>query len=140
MKLYIFLILILVYSCSMHNLKESKNMENNSIQRVWMMTKFKSYTKEQLIEKKAQLDIKTDSFANAFMGCNNIVYSYRITSPNKIYFTNGIQTQMACVENNLETEFNIILPNLTEYNISGHTLILKSTKGDIIEFIAQDWD
>ncbi|MGV4414711.1 META domain-containing protein [Chryseobacterium sp. T1] len=46
-----------------------------------------------------------------------------------------------CLDNNqLEERFIKALSEVNHYNINGHFLTLTNSKGEIIRFVAADWD
>lgn len=118
--------------------KTDKNQHQN-INRVWMLVKFKNYKKEYFIEKKCYLDLTNLEIAAAKMGCNNLSFSYK-KNGNKVKFLNGISTEMACLDMKLESEFSKSITIVKTFSIHGHELILVTSKGTKIKFIAQDWD
>jgi heat shock protein HslJ len=117
-----------------------KSTVSNNLNRVWMLVEFKKFTKEELIKKKAFLNMTKTEIATSNMGCNGISSNYRIKTNSEIIFTQGLRTEMACEDMKLEDAFLKILPILNHYKIVGHKLTLTSINNDKLIFIAQDWD
>ncbi|WP_298119517.1 META domain-containing protein [Flavobacterium sp.] len=128
---------IFVLSCSCK--KNVSEADNQNINRVWMLVSFKNYTKEDLVKKNAFLNLNNSKRALAKMGCNNLSFGYKI-SENTITFSQGISTKMYCQGFNLEIDFCNEITSILTYKIEGHKLTLTSSKGEKMEFVAQDWD
>jgi len=104
-----------------------------------MLVSYKNYSKEDLVKKNAFVDLTNSERASAKMGCNNLSFGYKI-SENTITFSQGISTKMYCQEMNLENDFSKDISSFNKFTIEGHKLILSSTNGEKMEFVAQDWD
>lgn len=122
-----------------------QKIDMQNLHRQWMLIEFKDFSKEKLIELKANIDfsnIKTkENQYNAFMGCNKIFFNVEIQSKNKIKFSNVSSTMMYCEDSmNLEDQFSEALPSMTNYKVEGHFLILSDTNGNQMKFVASDWD
>ena len=131
-----FVVLIYILSC---NTVRNSN-PNATLNRVWMLTSYKKYSKEFLTSKEAFLDLSKPDNASAKMGCNSLGFPFTIIDTSKIKFSNGLATLMACPDMNLEDDFSKELPSFNSYSIDGHKLILENSKGEKMEFVAQDWD
>jgi heat shock protein HslJ len=139
MKKYLLVLAIVLSSVSCNSKKEVSTMSNQNINRVWMLVSFKNYTKEDLTQKNAFLDLTNPEHAAAKMGCNNLSFAIKVEK-NKIHFSQGIATKMYCQNMNLENDFSKEISTITNFKVEGHKLILISSKGEKMEFIAQDWD
>lgn len=146
MNKFLFFIFILIISCNFNNNqqlesnKKVKKIDLTNLDRVWMLTEFKNYEKQFLINAKAQLDLTALDNALANMGCNGISFKYNLKSNSQIIFTEGIRTEMACGDMKLEDDFLAILPKINAYKIIGHRLILSTDNGIKMVFVAKDWD
>jgi META domain len=110
---------------------------NQILNRVWMLIEFGNFSKELFIEKKAFLDLTTNS---ASMGCNSIGFNYKKKSVSEIEFSNLIRTEMAYGDMTLEDDFLKTIPVLNSYKIDGHKLTLYNSQNKRMVFVAQDWD
>lgn len=139
MKKSLTLIAIALITISCNSKKEASKMSNQNINRVWMLVSFKNYTKEDLVKKNAYLDLTNPERAAAKMGCNNLSFAVKVEK-DKIHFSEGIATKMYCQDMNLENDFSKEITTITNFKVEGHKLILTASKGEKMEFIAQDWD
>lgn len=106
-----------------------------------MLVSFKNYQKEYLVKAKAYLDLSNAKQASANMGCNVLSYQIKTKAEGKISFTEGISTMMACQKfMDLEQNFSKELANVKTYKIEGHFLTLSDDKGNVMKFVAEDWD
>ena len=129
------LISMLTFSCN-----SKKNLSSDAIKRVWMLTEFKTFSKEYFIKQQAFLDLTNEKIAASKMGCNNLSFPYVIKNNSQISFSDGIATEMFCQDMQLESQFSkAIVQNFT-YSIEAHKLTLSFKNGEKIVFIAQDWD
>jgi heat shock protein HslJ len=141
------LILILFATLLMSNKCEdrknsSKQVEDKkalNFKRVWMLIEFKNYSKEDLVKNEAKLDLTNDNRASAYMGCNNIGYSFSLAD-NQIIFSQGMATKMYCDKNTLEDDFLKSIDEKMVFKIDGHFLFLTNSKNETLKFVAQDWD
>ena len=116
--------------------------EVSSLKRKWMLVEFQGFTKEELIQKKAYLDLThLDKGGGAKMGCNSIFFSVKLKNNHRINFSGVGSTMMYCDGNvKLEENFGKLLPSITKYQVKGHFLTLKNKNGQTMKFIAEDWD
>ena len=120
---------------------QSQNQTNQNIERKWMLVNFKNYDKNYLVKAKAYLDLTNSEMANANMGCNSLSFPIKKKTEDKISFTGGISTMMACQNfMDLEQDFSKELANIKTYKIEGHFLTLSDENGNIMKFVAEDWD
>lgn len=116
--------------------------EVSSLKRKWMLIEFQGFTKEELIQKKAYLDLThLERGGGAKMGCNSIFFSVKLKNNHKINFSGVGSTMMYCDGNvKLEENFGKLLPTITKYQVKGHFLTLRNKNGQTMKFVAEDWD
>ena len=116
--------------------------EVSSLKRKWMLVEFQGFTKEELIQKKAYLDLThLEKGGGAKMGCNSIFFSVKLKNNHRINFSGVGSTMMYCDGNmKLEENFGKLLPTTTKYQLKGHFLTLKNKNGQTMKFVAEDWD
>lgn len=114
----------------------------SSLKRKWMLVELQGFTKEELIQKKAYLDLThLEKGGGAKMGCNSIFFSVKLKNNHKINFSGVGSTMMYCDGNmKLEENFGKLLPTITKYQVKGHFLTLKNKNGQTMKFVAEDWD
>lgn len=130
---------VFIISCA------TKPIANPDLQREWMLVSFKDFSKEELVKANAKIDLKPTDKPEFFkggakMGCNSIFFSAELKSKDKITFSNAGSTMMACLNMKLETEFLKILPGTKNYSINGHFLTITDENGQVMKFVAADWD
>lgn len=120
----------------------SPQKEVSSLKRKWMLVEFQGFTKEELIQKKAYLDLTHfEKGGGAKMGCNSIFFSVKLKNNHRINFSGVGSTMMYCDRNmKLEENFGKLLPTITKYQVKGHFLTLKNKNGQSMKFVAEDWD
>jgi heat shock protein HslJ len=140
MKTRFFIISLLSISFFMMSFAPQK--EVSSLNRKWMLIEFQGFTKEELIQKKAYLDLThLDKGGGAKMGCNSIFFSVKLKNNHRIHFSGVGSTMMYCDGNmKLEENFGKLLPTITKYQVKGHFLTLKNKNGQTMKFVAEDWD
>lgn len=116
--------------------------EVSSLKRKWMLIEFQGFTKEELMQKKAYLDLThLEKGGGAKMGCNSIFFSVKLKNNHRINFSGVGSTMMYCDGNvKLEENFGKLLPTITKYQVKGHFLTLKNKNGQTMKFVAEDWD
>lgn len=116
--------------------------EGSSLKRKWMLVEFQGFTKEEIIQKKAYLDLThLEKGGGAKMGCNSIFFSVKLKNNHRIRFSGVGSTMMYCDGNmKLEENFGKLLPTITKYQVKGHFLTLKNKNGQTMKFVAEDWD
>ena len=116
--------------------------EVSSLKRKWMLVEFQGFTKEELIQKKAYLDLThLEKGGGAKIGCNSIFFSVKFKNNHRINFSGVGSTMMYCDGNmKLEENFGKLLPTITKYQVKGHFLTLKNKNGQTMKFVAEDWD
>lgn len=140
MKTRFFIISLLSISFFMMSFAPQK--EVSSLKRKWMLVEFQGFTKEELIQKKAYLDLThLEKGGGAKMGCNSIFFSVKLKNNHRIHFSGVGSTMMYCDGNmKLEENFGKLLPTITKYQVKGHFLTLKNKNGQSMKFVAEDWD
>lgn len=123
----------------------SLKLEMSFYQREWTLIKFKNYSKEFLVEKKAHLNLfpkhESKNQHTAFMGCNQIFFNAEFNKNGKVKFSDIGRSLMYCKnEMKLENKFAEALPNMKNYKIEGHFLTLSDEEGNAMKFVAADWD
>jgi heat shock protein HslJ len=132
-------ILTAVTNCS------STRVNNQHYQREWMMVSFDKFTKQELIENEAGINLTgektgTEISGTAKMGCNRFFFKAELKNKGKIKISGLGGTEMACAEMELENTFMKRFVNMTRYKIEGHRLMLSDDLGNEMKFIAADWD
>lgn len=124
-----------------------KNLSSNekNLHREWMLVSFQNFSKEKLIDFQAKMNLvpqeKTPNQYSAKMGCNNLFFTMKSTSDNKIEFSQVGSTMMFCQDRmELESAFSKELPSVKSYKFDGHYLTLSDENGNTMKFIAADWD
>ena len=140
MKTRFFIISLLSISFFLMSFAPQK--EISSLKRKWMLIEFQGFTKEELIQKKAYLDLThLEKGGGAKMGCNSIFFSVKLKNNHRIHFSGVGSTMMYCDGNmKLEENFRKLLPTITKYQVKGHFLTLKNKNGQTMKFVAEDWD
>jgi len=140
MKTRFFIISLLSISFFMMSFAPQK--EVSSLKRKWMLVELQGFTKEELIQKKAYLDLThLERGGGAKMGCNSIFFSVKLKNNHRINFSGVGSTMMYCDGNvKLEENFGKLLPTITKYQVKGHFLTLKNKNGQTMKFVAEDWD
>ena len=139
MKNLSILILVSFFTFSCNCKKKVTETPAQNINRVWMLVEFKDYKKDYFIEKKAFLDLTNSERASSKMGCNSLSFSYK-TKKSDISFSNGISTEIACLDMKLESDFSKEIIKMSSFCIKAHQLTLTSNIGGKMVFVAQDWD
>ena len=138
----LFLNFFIFTSCNSTKLNENTSQ---NIHRKWMMVEYKGFTKEELIQLNAFVDLtKNAENKNNFgakMGCNNIFFTTEFKNNNRIVFSKIGSTEMYCQDAmKLEDQFGKDLPSMNSFKIEGHFLTLSNEKGKTMKFVAEDWD
>lgn len=111
------------------------------IEREWKLVLFPGFDKAQLIKQEASAQFSDQGQLSAYMGCNQLGAAYEIIDQERLRFGDVMSTKMACPgEMTLEDQFGALLPSLTHYAVEGHHLTLSNDQGDVIRFVAADWD
>lgn len=136
---FAFFILNLVLNCS------AAKSNNSHYQREWMLVSFDQFSKQELIENKAGINltgekINTEVKGSATMGCNKIFFTTEFKNNGKLKISNLGNTEMACQNMSLENAFVKKFVNMIYYKIEGHRLTLFDKNGNEMKFIAADWD
>lgn len=141
MKHLSILVFIAIFTLSCSSKKNEINSSTQNINRVWMLTEFKDYKKDFLIEKNAFLNLTDKERASSKMGCNSLSFNYSIKEERFIEFSQGTATKMYCQESmQLEDDFLKAIQDVKNFTLEGHFLTLTSSSGEKMVFIAQDWD
>lgn len=134
-----FIVLIIV-SCA------SSSKENSSfkLKRKWMLVKMSEFHRDTLIKYGTYIDLtQSNEKGNAFMGCNQIDFNFRVISKKKMIFSNIISSEKYCLKTSeIESEFIKNITKVTRFSTAkAHKLELFDKTGKLqFEFIASDWD
>lgn len=136
---FAFFILNLILNCS------ATKPKNKHYQREWMLVSFDRFSKQELIENRAGINLTEQKTGDkmkgsATMGCNKIFFTTEFKNSGKLKITNFGSTEMACQNMNLENSFMKKFVNMTHYQIEGHRLTINDKDGNEIKFVAADWD
>ncbi len=127
-----------------HLQKYSHVQIRNELKRNWKLIEFQHFTKDNLIENNAELNLNPNPETgqySAYFGCNNLFFILKDVSNNSLEFSHIGTTMLDCDEKmDLEMEASQFLTGKIFYIIQGHFLELKNNKGDKMRFIAEDWD
>jgi heat shock protein HslJ len=139
LSLFSILLLGIVINCA--SVPEKKT----ELQRQWMLISFDGFTKEEMIQNKAEINLtgemkKGKIQGSAYMGCNSMSFVAEFKKEGKVKISNGVSTLKACQNMNLETAFSRKLDTMTKYSVEGHFLTLSDENGNSMKFVAADWD
>lgn len=135
--------LLMLFAISCASFKNTSNSMEH-INRKWMLIEYKDFTKSELMELGANMDLtKNKENLNRFsakMGCNGMFFTAEFNK-GKSKFSTVVSTRMYCEGRmKLEELFGKELPEMTQYKIEGHFLTLSDSNGNKMKFIAADWD
>ncbi|MGG5209221.1 META domain-containing protein [Chryseobacterium sp. MIQD13] len=133
------LLLVMVASCS------SVPEKNPGLQRQWMLVSFGQFSKEELIKKKAEINLtsameKGKIKGGASMGCNGMFFTSEFKKEGKVKISGVGSTMKACQDMKLENAFIRQFDKMTHYSVEGHFLTLTDDSGNSMKFVAADWD
>ena len=140
------LIPFLFISVALINCNSNKKQQINSehqLRRTWMLVEFQDFDKAFLVQNKAYLDLteSQQQTAHSNVGCNTLNFYIDILQHNRIKFSGLKKTKKYCNETiNLENRFLQELRNVQHYHVQGHFLKLSGKNGNVIKFVAEDWD
>jgi heat shock protein HslJ len=130
--------LFFLASCTM----QTKAPEN--VKRDWMLIEFQNFTKQELTNNKAHLDLSPKIESGQFsanMGCNSMFGSANFNADASVKFSAIGSTMMFCDKAmDLESAFAKDLEKMTNYEVDGHYLTLSNARGQKMKFVAADWD
>lgn len=114
-------------------------------QRQWMLIAFQDFGKDLLTQNKASIDLTEAQTQKhqygAYMGCNRIFFTGQFSAGGAVKFSGVGSTMMFCDKNmELESAFGKALSTITKYKIDGHFLTLLNDSGQVMKFVAADWD
>jgi heat shock protein HslJ len=140
------LFLGILFNCtSVTKQNTQMNAQKNQIQREWMLVSLGSFTKADLVERKAKINLTGNLEegkirGEAYMGCNNMSFTAEIKNNENLKISGLLSTMKACQNMDLEEEFQKKFETMTKYVVEGHFLTLSDDKGNSMKFIAADWD
>lgn len=94
----------------------------------WKLVQIKGKNVEQTSNKELAIFFEENKRFSAFMGCNGIGGNYELQKGNRILFSKVISTQMACVNMEIESEFNSIVEKVDNYSITNNKLTLNKAR------------
>ena len=114
----------------------------NDLKQKWMVKEIRGGDKELLMKKGAHITFnKEDSRGGANFGCNGMGFDYTIPAPGKIRFGPVMSTMMFCEGiTPMESAFSQGVKDELSYEIKGHFLYLKDSKGVFLTAVRPDWD
>ncbi|WBV59377.1 META domain-containing protein [Chryseobacterium camelliae] len=115
------------------------------IQREWMLVSLGSFTKADLMKNEAKIDLTAKQEegkirGGAYMGCNRMSFTAEFKNNGKVKFLGLLSTMKACQNMELENEFRKKFETMIKYTVEGHFLTLSDDKGNVMKFVASDWD
>jgi len=144
MKMFLAIFIGAIGLSSVLNCSSAK-IDNQHLQKQWMLVSFNDFSKEQLTKNKAEINLaaKADDGkirGTAFMGCNRMFFNSEFKSKQKIEISKIGSTLMTCPDMELEKKFVQSFEKMKHYRIEGHFLTLSDEKGNQLKFVAADWD
>lgn len=130
------LLVTFVYIIACNTVKSDD--KHQDLKRVWMLTEFGQFDKNELAKKKAYLDLTQPQNAGSKMGCNQLSFPYTIKNDKEIGFTDGFATKMYCEDMQLEDEFTKKITDVSQYAVEGQKLTLTTKSGIKMVFVAQN--
>jgi heat shock protein HslJ len=118
--------------------------KKTSLQREWMLVSFGNFNKDLMVKNRAGINLTSKIEAGkikggAFMGCNKMFFTAEIKN-NRIKISRLGSTMMACQDTKLEDAFSRSIEKVTKYSVEGHFLTLSDDRGEVMKFVAADWD
>ena len=136
---------LLIIFCSFLLLNCAPKMATSeNVKKEWMLVEFKDFTKEMMMQNKANLNLGGEVVPGKFsanMGCNGMFGQATFNADGSVEFSEVGMTMMYCDKGmDLESAFSKALPMMTKYSIKGHFLTISDDKGNKMKFVAADWD
>ncbi len=107
---------------------EKENIEITN--KYWKLTELNGKT----VKTKKDAFIKLLPDDNHFTGnssCNVLNGSFELANTNSITFSKILMTKMACIDDNIESEFVGVFEEITNYTATSEELILKDATGNV---------
>jgi len=124
-------LLFLFTSCSLFNNTQQSGIQNASdLNAKWQIISIEDKAIDKKVNGKEPLfsfDLVNKQYA-AITGCNNLMGGFELKSPNKIKFSRGISTMMACDNMEVEQGLSRILSDISQYKVSNDTLSFMDAK------------
>lgn len=118
-------------SCSLFQNKQNSLGSNASeLNAKWHILSIENKSIDKKVNGKEPVfsfDLAKNEYA-AITGCNNLMGGFELKSSNKIKFSRGVSTMMACDNMEVEQGLSKILPLVTSYKISNDTLSFLDAK------------
>lgn len=119
-----------IFRHSSQSVKTEMAVAHNIMDKKWLLTELygkpvaeKMKGKEPFIEFHSK-----DKRYSANAGCNALSGTFTLSENNRIRFTGGITTMMACPNMETENELSQVLSLVDHYSISGDTLSLHKAR------------
>lgn len=106
--------------------------------RQWMLIQMPGFTREQLIEVKAQLNWQELPIATAQTNCYTATYQTKIRKKEIIRFSKFSTQKSPC--DSLSHQIARTMPLITRYKVEGHFLTLYVHDTLAFKAIGADWD
>ena len=138
--LYFIFLLSISLSCTAKKELPSKSI----LQKQWMLIEFQQFSKNEFINKKAQLDWQKPTENHKYfakIGCMNLEFKLKLKDTSSLTISKITKLPNNCEPKDLlESTFLSSLPTMKHYIIEGHFLTLSNNKGEKMKFVASDWD
>lgn len=130
--------LFLLSGCSLfQNKSQSLKYSASDLNAKWNILSIENKAVDQKVNGKEPLlnfDLAKKEYS-AITGCNNLMGGFELKAPNKIKFSQGMSTMMACENMEVEQGLSRIFPLVSTYKISNDTLsFLDAKKGIKAQF------
>lgn len=137
--LFSFIILLVINRCSI-----LPNIESD-FAKTWMLVSFQDCSKQELIDKNAKIILSSTKSYNTFagklfLGCNSFKFKIKFLDKEKVKVYHLKNEQNNCIAGYFEKDFIKKFNEMNFFSKEGHFLILKTNNGEIIKFLAEDWD
>lgn len=123
--------LFLFTACSLFNKTQQSGMQNVSdLNAKWRIISIEDKAIDKKVNGKKPLfsfDLVKKEYS-AITGCNNLMGGFELKAPNKIKFTRGMSTMMACDNMEVEHGLSRILTHISTYKVSNDTLSFLDAK------------
>lgn len=118
------------------------NTKTEDLKQKWMIKEMRGGDAALLMKKQAYISFnKEDQRGGAHFGCNGMGFEYTLPAAGKIKFGPVMSTMMYCDGiTPMETIFSQGVKQEMSYEIKGHFLYLKDSKGIFITAVRPDWD
>ena len=129
--LYIICCMIALSACSILKKSNSSAQNENAItDQKWKLIELEGKPVAEKINGKVPFILfqKEDSRYTGTAGCNGLNGTFTLADHNRIKFSQGISTMMACEDMTAETGLNKVLQTADNYTINGNVLSLNKAR------------